>query len=344
MYYSLLCLSFFLTSLGFADEAPLDPGRKLIVPVTEAKFPSLADRVFAISRPQNNKLSDLISLQTPVKSQGSRGTCSIFASMGHLESVFKIIYKTDLDLAENYLEYLVMAKVKSFPSEGSDIAYNVPAFRSYGAIIEELWPYEDADWAESQPTGTEAERAKEVCGDLADKEKQICLLAHMDPNEDPYAETATEFRSAFNLDRLSFTFMTRDLEIKDLLSKNYPVLLSLEFFYGAWNHRKMVEYGIGEIDQEKWDAGVVGVPTKEDIELSRAHPAGHVIVLVGYDDEKRVFYFKNSWGKHSFGVSSNLLGEGTTPGYGTIPYSYAYKHGTFYDVYLTNERGWIIRK
>ena len=117
-----------------------------------------------------------------------------------------------------------------------------------------------------------------------------------------------------------------------MLDQSRPLVLSVEFFYAAWNHRLMTEYGLGERNIEAWEAGIVGSPTDEDIRISREHGAGHSFIIVGYDDRRRVYYFKNSWGSSSFGVRSDLTGPGTTPGYGSISYDYAHKFGTFYEV------------
>lgn len=48
---------------------------------------------------------------------------------------------------------------------------------------------------------------------------------------------------------------------------------------------------------------------------------GHAIMIVGYDDSKKLFKFKNSWGT-SWGVN----------GYGFLPYSY-YLSGDMYDIW-----------
>jgi hypothetical protein len=120
--------------------------------------------------------------------------------------------------------------------------------------------------------------------------------------------------------------------IQKLLLRNEPLLLELDFFYGAWNHPKMEELEIGERDLNRWQKGEVQVPLKEDVFLSKTKPAGHSIVLVGFDNEKKVYFFKNSWGTSGFGEQSDLLGPNSSPGYGTIPYDYAHQWGTFYQV------------
>ncbi|MEK7690163.1 MAG: C1 family peptidase, partial [Bdellovibrionota bacterium] len=256
-------------------------------------------------------LEALLSLQTTVKSQGSRGTCSIFSATAALESLMKIREERDYDLSENYLEFLVMAKMKSYPSEGSDTPLNFPAFQRYGTIEEASWPYETQDWTKLDELSVdEKARALATCGHLTVRaQRDICLLSHLDPNRDVYYTMAKSFRAAHRLDRVGYRTLSQASDIRWVLRENRPLVLSVEFFYGAWNHRKMVEYGIGERDMKLWDNGVVTTPTSKDVSLSREHPAGHSIVVVGYDDAKRVYYFKNSWGTTGFGVTSNLMGS-----------------------------------
>jgi len=105
----------------------------------------------------------------------------------------------------------------------------------------------------------------------------------------------------------------------------------------------MVEYGLGARDMELWGRGYVGKPTSKDVRISRQHPAGHSFVIVGYDDQRRVYHFKNSWGSSDFGLKSDLQGPQSTPGYGSIAYDYAHNYGSFYDVYFTDSNGRPLR-
>jgi C1A family cysteine protease len=138
-------------------------------------------------------------------------------------------------------------------------------------------------------------------------------------------------------------------EARGLLDSGRPVTLDIDFYYGAWNHRKATEYGISR-DQSQWEAGIVGYPESDTIDeqQSRIHRAGHSIVIVGYDDSvevttqiamtdgstktftrKGVYYFKNSWGTEKFGVKFSVEGK-NFPGYGMITQDYAHDYGQFY--------------
>jgi len=137
-------------------------------------------------------------------------------------------------------------------------------------------------------------------------------------------------------------------QIKSLLAQGVPVILGLDFYYGAWNHRKSTEYGISR-NTDHWAQGIIGYPEpgSVDRQISPKHQAGHSIVVVGYDDDrivetpvlmedgttqmfryKGVYYIKNSWGTAGFGAKFELNGV-PHPGYGMITQKYAHEKGGF---------------
>lgn len=190
-------------------------------------------------RPAFSDLADLLSVQTPVKSQGKRGTCSIFSATAMLESLLKMHTKEELDLSENYLQYLVMARLKPWPQEGSDTDKNVPAFQRWGTIDERVWPYEEYDWTASDLPEPEVKRRHEVCGGFGGRRYQACVLSHQDPDHDPYGAYAGAFWRKYQTYLLGYQVLRGQHQIQQLLAQGYPLILSVEFFYGAWNHRKM---------------------------------------------------------------------------------------------------------
>lgn len=285
---------------------------------------------FTSSIPTTNDLAKAFQLQTPVKSQKNRGTCSIFSTLGSLESLLKANDKGEYDLAENYLEFIVMAHIFEKPTEGSDTPSNVQAIQKYGAIEESLWPYEAEDWTEKDLEGEELTRAKKTCGGLRGNPKKICLLSHLDPGRDSFESNATALKSKLNLGSLSATILTDETQVKEALLANQTLILGVDFFYAAWNHSGMERVGLGTRNKTEWSKGRVGTPTDKDIQASKKDPAGHSIVIVGYNDTQKVYYFKNSWGTESFGKKFEIPGVGPAPGYGSITYDYAHQYGTFY--------------
>lgn len=323
-----------ISIFAWADEAPLDPPYGRANPVLEIKRFFPLGRHFVLDNNSRSDLEFLVGRQTPVKSQGGRGTCSIFSATGALESLLKIRSDADFDLSENYLEYLVMNYLKANnPTEGSDTPWNFTAFRKYGTILEERWPYEEHDWSKPDLPSAEVQRRDTTCGDLRGRRRRICILSHRRPGVDPDALAARTFHGEYQLASLYYQAINEKRVIDQILDSGHPLILSIEFFYGAWNHRLMEEYGIGQRDMDAWKNGRVGIPNSNDVALSRIHPAGHSIIIVGYDNERRVYYFKNSWGTTSFGSEVDFLeGKQPTIGYGTIEFDYAHSFGTFYRV------------
>lgn len=81
---------------------------------------------------------------------------------------------------------------------------------------------------------------------------------------------------------------------KVILNKGYPILAGIVVYQDM-------------LDMKSYQFGIVNTP-----DYNYAEPVGaHVILLVGYDDNREVFHFLNSWGKNWGDL-----------GYGTIAYEY----------------------
>ena len=151
------------------DGAYLDPAYK------DLKHP-VVDIVRNKNISQSNTLY-LISKSTPIKSQGSRGTCSIFSAISILETmmVLKHDFTTELDLSEEYLEYLV---VRNRTSDGSNSYRNFSAISRYGIPFEKTLPYIGDNWSSNPWYPMAVQR----CGHLVDAKKESCLIIHRDPS------------------------------------------------------------------------------------------------------------------------------------------------------------------
>lgn len=85
-------------------------------------------------------------------------------------------------------------------------------------------------------------------------------------------------------------------EMRESVYVNGPFVAGVEVYDLAW----------GMVGKD----GVIQMPAKNDV------PAGgHAICIVGYDDKKKRFKFKNSWGK-----------DWGAKGYGYLPYEYMSKY------------------
>ena len=275
------------------------------------------------------KQADVLSIQTSVKNQASRGVCSIFSSLGLVESLFKKAGMTTTpDFSEQYLQWLVKAKLNAFPgSSGSSDYYNLKAVNTYGVVAETVWPYEPTQWdvtKDSRCTGT------------GDGLPNICYT-----NGDPpaAASSATKYKLP-SAGRYVSTSSIKNI----IFEKKQGVVVGLDFFYQAWNHRRSAL----PVSSAYFQKGYVLYPNAEDQAASAKQPAGHSVQLVGHDDDleiqamdkdgrpavdaagkpikqKGFYLFKNSWGTANFGLYNSKV-----PGYGWISYRYVQEFGSAY--------------
>ncbi len=332
----------------------------------DAPYPNLVKAIDDASSVKGLKgktdTNALIDVMTPVRSQGSRGTCSIFSAAALIEGLMNIkgLANTEVDLSEEFLQYNVNA---GSSSDGSYATKNFASIRSTGMAAESVLPYIGDNWVNFQGT-----LATQRCGYLTGYQKDSCLIVHHDPaqryrsDEDLLDETkpyfdpdfvaarkdAAQFKSE-NLVSSNYSTIYNTSQVKALLDAGIPVILEQTFYYGAWNHRTADSLNISR-NMDHWSKGIVGYPFpgSMDAKQSPTKRAGHSILLVGYDDSvvidfpvkmadgtmktfklKGVYYFKNSWGTGSFGVDA-MIDEVNRPGYGTMTQQYAQDYGSFY--------------
>jgi hypothetical protein len=314
--------------------------------------------------PRKSDTSSVIAQQTAVKSQAARGTCSIFSATALLEGLLvkKGAFAANLDLSEEWLQYVV---TRNKSSDGSTSRANFNALGKVGTPEEKYLPYIGETWDSVDFSQT----ANERCGKVPEQLVTGCLISHRDPrlfsatddqlmdlnsplHDEEFLKArgrAREFKAKYLKMASSNYSVSSTNEIKDLLRQGIPLTLDLDFFYGAWNHRKGPELGIPR-NMDHWNRGIIGYPEKGSVDRAKSFddPAGHSIVVVGYDDDvevsvptlmadgsqktftyRGVYYIKNSWGTGGFGAGFQLDGA-AHPGYGMITQKYAHEFGGFY--------------
>lgn len=266
---------------------------------------------------------DLLEKQSPVRNQASRGVCSIFSTIGLMESLYITEGTiTNPDFSEQHLQWVTKVKVKAFQNtSGSSAQVNLDGINRFGVVEESTWPYEGRPWSSSN---------LEDCG-KDEKERPVACFTNGDPSEEVLSAKhfylpAGRYQS------------TRTQSMKTYLFKEKKAIIAgMDFFYQSWNHGGS-KLGI---NQDQKLRGVVGYPSAEDKEDSLQRRAGHSILIVGYDDErtevqldkdgkpklnengepvyeKGFFLFKNSWGASGSWGSKNEQALG----YGWLSYRY----------------------
>jgi len=276
-----------------------------------------------------DEFSDLVALQSPIRSQGRRGVCSIFANVGYMEHLYIAEGTiTEPDFSEQFLQWSVKNEVRAFRNtEGSNASRNLEAIYRFGVVEEDDWPYQPSKWSTSDDP---------AC-DGSDNLPTKCYT-----NGDP-PDSAMEAQR-WHLPRGRWINSSERSVKAHMHNKKQAVVVGGTFFYQSWNHRSSSL----PTNNEYWRKGYVTYPNALDKEKSLEKRAGHGFVLVGWNDnlevqkrdgegnmltdaegnpdtEKGFFIFKNSWGTGSFGVN-NPHGDG----YGFISYRYVDEHLTAY--------------
>lgn len=252
---------------------------------------------------------DLFDIQTPVRNQGRRGTCTIFATTALMESLYMAEGSVpNPDFSEQFLQWSVKNEVRAFTdTAGSNPQRNLEAISQYGIVEESLWPYESSQWSTTQDA---------MCGAAEEGLPTRCYT-----NGDPPAAARAAMRFRLPAGRY---LSPRRRSIMSYLAQNHlPVVASGTFFYQAWNHGGSML----PVSSDYMRRGIVLYPNAADQTDSRMRPAGHGILLVGFDQEMRVqridergqlmvdangqpvyetgfFLFKNSWGSSRFGIDN----------------------------------------
>jgi hypothetical protein len=268
---------------------------------------------------------ELIELQSPVKSQGSRGVCSIFSTVALMEHLYLLAGMEDPDFSEQYLQWSAKFEVGSFPNtSGSNNHFNLQAIHRFGIPAEEAWPYETSEWNEFDDP---------ECGENDNKPTR-CYTNGAPPPEALEAEK-------FLLPAGRFINSRRAAIMDHIRVNGTGVVIGLDFFYQSWNHRRSTL----PRNLDYWDQGNVLYPNPTDVTESHKQRAGHAVLLVGWDLDKEIpivdaegnfvhddngelvvekgfWLFKNSWGTSGFGID-NPHGAG----YGWLSMRYVDEHG-----------------
>lgn len=272
------------------------------------------------------KQFSLAEEQSPVKSQGSRGVCSIFATVALMENLYIKAGQRDADFSEQYMQWAAKSVIGSFRNtEGSNAESNLRAASQHGIVVEALWPYQSRPWGASDDAAcTGGENLPTKCY----------------TNGEPPQAAVDGVKHKLPRGRWLSTGSIK----AHLTTKKHGVTVGMTFFYQSWNHRRSVL----PVNTGYWREGIVLAPNAKDREESLKSRAGHAILIVGWDDEKEVakvdekgeivrdadgnpvmekgfWLFKNSWGTGSFGAA-NPHGDG----YGWLSMDYVDEFGTAY--------------
>lgn len=232
---------------------------------------------------------NLKSFMTPVKNQDERGTCSHFTAAALVESAIKKQMNVEVNLSEEYINYSTKKNGYFSQTEAGTALTNL-----YTAILDEKdfllekdWPYQPMWFG-----------IVDKCNDFVvdDKNAPAECYSHNAPPADVMAKKI----SARDFDLFHMKNGTTNEIIIELATNKRPMSIAVPVNGRGWKNSGEIEYS-EEMRQE-----CIEMPKK---------CGSHEVVITGYDLEKKVFFFKNSWGKN--------WGD---EGYGTFPIDMIDRH------------------
>lgn len=314
-----------LYACGGGDPTPVGPVEDDMFGLDEASLYE-EGRAISADAPSEVKFDqtlpasfDLVATQSPVKSQGSRGVCSIFGSIALMEHLY--ISEGTLampDFSEQFLQWSSKVEARAFPNTGgSNARSNLDALARFGTVFESESPYNPSPWGTSNDPGCTGDSQPTQCYTQGTPSDEALMARRW------RIPTGRYIRS------------DADSIKSHMFNTNTAVQIGGDFYYQSWGHggsRIPVYSGYRE-------QGYILMPNQADIDSSREHSAGHSYIAVGWDDDLEVqsvdgeghlavdadgnpvmqkgfFLIKNSWG--TGWATRNPHGAG----YGWIAYEY----------------------
>lgn len=305
------------------EEAAVSP----LEPLMDDFDPGAADEAKADERLPARY--DLLEIQTPVRNQASRGVCTVFSTTALMESLYmREGSMPNPDFSEQFLQWSSKVEGRRFlTSGGSNNEANLAAITRFGTVAESAWPYETSAWTATNDPGCAMPEAMRPVQCHTNGQPPAAALAAPRmflPQARSIRSTPASIRSY-------------------LVANRVPVVISGTFFYQAWNHGGSML----PVSAENSRRGVIQYPSAEDRADSMMRPAGHGILIVGYDDamsiqrtnamgqpevdamgrpvmETGFWLIKNSWGDRAGRFGSEQV-PGTTvhpTGYGWLSMRY----------------------
>jgi hypothetical protein len=218
------------------------------------------------------RVVDIKDSMTSVKDQDERGTCSFFAATAIVESAIKKKMNIDVNLSEEYLNYAVKSRGFEADDEGGFPTRNLfeAIDKKAGFLLERDWPYQPIWFGNKTPClkikATDSSAPKECFSHNSPPEK---ILAQKIPGD------------VFEILYLASETPTNEI-IETIAEYKDPLSIAVPVNFRGWPDSGDVSYDDSMRKECKDAPDTCGF---------------HVVVLTGYDLDKKVFFFKNSWGK-----------------------------------------------
>jgi hypothetical protein len=201
---------------------------------------------------------DRTALQTPVRDQLDRGTCVCFASLANLETPLKASLGEEVDLSEQYANWLYMLNAGSdWCADGLKTTLAAQYLSVDGVCMEALCPYEDA----------------------------ATVGAHCPAWPQPRAKSESRYGIG-------------DYSLIDNLGINGPSIANPRYLEALLCHGHDIVFGVQVAWGKSPDAAGVFDVIRDRFGNPLKSRGGHAMLIVGYNRDAPSPYVicKNSWG------------------------------------------------
>jgi hypothetical protein len=224
--------------------------------------------------------------QTPIRDQGGRNTCTVFATVAATEAAYRRLYGLNLDLSEQYLNHVQKAfwlnfsaplpspEIQPETNGGGNLQWQAAVLQRYGLTEESNLPYIGSGDYENTPAGLDSPTITQQAMD------DFELSAVAKTYTMPESFTAVIWpQSALENARYRPT---------QVVFADGTQIGSLDWYRSqlACNREVMIMITIPPDSnlQGVWSPGTQG------------GGGVHAVLIVGYDDSRSAFLIKNSWG------------------------------------------------
>ncbi len=196
--------------------------------------------------------------QTTIRDQGSRGTCTAFASTAGVESWLKCHDNQTLDLSEQDAYEITLQQVSgTCATDPGTSTYMTAKFLTDHRICTEAdWPYQ-----------------MNIAG-CSDTRPAKCS------NDEHYGFTSSQLIMGTEFGGTSGQSANDPSYLESFLYNGYDIVYGLKVAGTEWNDGT-AETGVVDVQQQN------GAPAPAY--------AGHAMLMIGYNSVSRYFIFKNSW-------------------------------------------------
>ncbi len=220
------------------------------------------------------KLTDLpriVSLKadlTPVKDQSDRATCSFFATIALVEASIKKHQQREVNLSEEFLSAVTKTEGFSKDKEESFSAFNLYSLTKAGLLLESDWPYRPSAFGKGFHCEAFSGNRRAA--------PPSCLF-----QLPPEAHVRERRIDAKALELESIPDDTNEF-IRFIAQERRPLVVGVPVNFNGWESTGATRH------TQSLHTECLNNPSNCGL---------HEILIYGYDLNRQVFFFKNSWGK-----------------------------------------------